>query len=62
MKKPLRETLKRIGGGHLLVENAKKTANQIFSSAKYSDKDISPLKIMAKSIDINQHGSTLLVL
>jgi gas vesicle protein len=44
LKEIIREEIRK------LDEVAKKTANQIFSSAKYSDKDISPLKIMAKSI------------
>jgi len=46
----LRETLVRIGGKHLLNEDGKQIANQIYSAAKWSDKNLSPLKDMAKSI------------
>ena len=62
MKQPLKEQLKRIGGGHLLNEKyprgypknigptAKKLASQIKSAARGSDTGIYPLMKMAKSI------------
>ena len=56
MKQPLKEMLKKIGGGHLLNElgdpsqSAKKVASQIKSAARGSDTGIYPLMKMAKSI------------
>ena len=58
MKQPLKEMLKKIGGGHLLNEKypknigptAKKVAAQIKSAARGSDTGIFPLTKMAKSI------------
>ena len=58
MKQPLKEMLKKIGGGHLLNEKypknigptAKKVASQIKSAARGSDTGIFPLTKMAKSI------------
>ena len=50
MKQPLKEMLKKIGGGHLITEDAKKIANQIKSAAKYDEKGIWPLKSMAADI------------
>ena len=56
MKQPLKEMLKKIGGGHLLNElgypeaSAKKIATQIKSAAKGSETGMFPLKSMARNI------------
>ena len=60
MKQPLKEMLKKIGGGHLLTEEnsaAKKTATQIKSAARGSETGIFPLTKMAKSISSGIRGS-----
>ena len=51
MKQPLKEQLKRIGGGHLLIENADKTAKQIFSSAKGREKKVWPISKVKTVLD-----------
>ena len=52
-KQPLKEMLKAIGGGHLLTEDAQKTAKQIVSSAKGREKKVWPMKSSSVKFVLN---------